>query len=40
MHWNGEVVIVPRKPLERAATYQVSTTVNDHPYQWSFTVSR
>lgn len=40
LHWNGEVVIVPRSPLERGATYQVSATVNDHPYQWSFTVSR
>ncbi len=40
LHWNGEVVIVPRMPLERGATYQVSATVNDHPYQWSFTVSR
>ena len=36
----GEVVILPRKPLERGATYDVSATVNDHPYQWSFTVSR
>jgi len=40
LHWNGEVVIVPRKPLDRGTTYQVSATVNDHPYQWSFTVSR
>ncbi len=40
LHWNGEVVIVPRMPLERGATYQVSATVNDQPYQWSFTVSR
>ena len=36
----GEVVMVPRKPLERGATYEVSATVNDRPYKWSFTVSR
>jgi hypothetical protein len=35
----GQVVILPRQPLDRGATYQVSATVNDHPYQWSFTVS-
>ncbi len=40
LHWNGEVVIVPRMPLERGATYEVSATVNDQPYHWSFTVSR
>ncbi len=40
LHLFGEVVIIPRKPLERGATYEVSATVNDHPYQWSFTVSR
>ena len=40
LHWNGEVVIVPRKPLTRGATYEVSVTVNDHPYEWSFTVSK
>lgn len=40
MKLNGEVVIVPRKTLERGATYEVSATVNDQPYSWSFTVSR
>ncbi len=40
LHWFGEVVIVPRLPLERGATYEVSATVNDKPYKWSFTVSR
>jgi uncharacterized protein YkwD len=40
LHWNGEVVIVPRMPLTRGATYEVSATVNDHPYSWSFTVSK
>jgi hypothetical protein len=40
LRWNGEVVIIPRKPLERGASYQVSATVNDHPYNWSFTVSK
>jgi hypothetical protein len=36
----GEVVMIPRKPLERGATYEVSATVNDRPYKWSSTVSR
>jgi hypothetical protein len=40
LHWFGEVVIVPRKPLVRGATYEVNATVNDLPYKWSFTVSR
>ena len=40
MHFYSEVVIVPRKPLTRGATYEVSATVNDHPYLWSFTVSK
>ena len=40
MHSNGEVVIVPRKPLERGATYAVSATVNGQPFNWSFTVSK
>ena len=40
LHFYGQVVIVPRKPLERGATYEVSATVNEHPYKWSFTVSR
>ena len=40
MKANGEVIIVPRKPLTRGATYQVSATVNGHPYEWSFTVSK
>ena len=40
MKLNGEVVIVPRKPLTRGATYEVSAMVNDQPYRWSFTVSK
>ena len=40
MHAFGEVVVVPRHPLTRGATYEVSATVNDHPYRWSFTVSK
>jgi hypothetical protein len=36
---DGEVVIVPRKPFTPGAGYDVSATVNDHPYAWSFTVS-
>jgi hypothetical protein len=37
---NGEVVIIPRKALTPGAIYEVSATVNDQPYNWSFTVSR
>jgi hypothetical protein len=40
LRWNGQVVIIPKKPLDRGASYQVSATVNDHPYNWSFTVSK
>lgn len=40
LHFYGEVVIIPRRPLERGAIYEVSATVNDQPYRWSFTVSR
>jgi uncharacterized protein YkwD len=40
LHFYGEVVILPRQPLQRGASYQVSATVNDHPYQWSFTVAK
>jgi hypothetical protein len=36
---DGEVVIVPRKPFTPGAGYDVSVTVNDHPYAWSFTTS-
>jgi len=37
---NGEVVVVPRKPLTPGATYDVNATVNGQPYNWSFTVSK
>jgi uncharacterized protein YkwD len=40
LHSFGEVVIVPRKPLTRGASYDVSATVNGQPFNWSFTVSK
>ncbi len=36
----GEVVIVPRRPLTRGATYAVNATVNGQLFNWSFTVSK
>ncbi len=36
---SSTVVVIPRRPLERGATYRVTITVNDRTYQWSFTVS-
>ena len=34
----GAVIIIPRDPL-LAGQYSVSATINNHPYQWSFTVA-
>jgi len=34
----GAIVIVPRSPLVPGAHYQVSATVNDKQYEWSFSV--
>ena len=36
---NGSVVVIPRRPLTRGATYSVRMTVNDHEYDWTFTVN-
>ena len=33
------VVIIPKKPLKRGATYEVSLTANGHTYTWSFNVA-
>jgi uncharacterized protein YkwD len=35
----GAIVLVPRAPLRRGATYSVSVTANGQNYDWSFTVS-
>jgi len=36
----GAIVILPRDPLERGATYDVSVTANGRGYQWSFSIAR
>jgi uncharacterized protein YkwD len=35
----GAVVIVPRSPLRKGASYQVSVIVNGKRYEWSFSVA-
>jgi FHA domain/Cysteine-rich secretory protein family len=36
---NGSVVVIPRRPLTRGATYSVRMTVNGHEYAWTFSVN-
>jgi uncharacterized protein YkwD len=36
---HGAVVIVPRAPLAKGATYELSLTANGKPYQWKFSIS-
>jgi hypothetical protein len=35
---HGTVVVIPRRPLDKGATYRVSMTANGKPYQWTFSV--
>ena len=37
---NGSVVVIPRRPLTRGASYSVRMTVNDHEYAWTFSVNK
>jgi FHA domain len=37
---HGAVVVIPRRPLEKGASYRVSITANGKPYQWTFSVAR
>jgi len=37
---NGSVVVIPRRPLTRGATYSVRMTVNGHEYNWTFSVNK
>jgi uncharacterized protein YkwD len=39
LHELGAAIIIPRDPLQ-PGHYSVTATLNDHVYQWSFTVSR
>ncbi len=36
---HGAVVVIPRRPLDKGATYRVSITANGKPYQWTFSVA-
>jgi hypothetical protein len=36
---HGAVVVIPRRPLEKGATYRVSITADGKPYQWTFSVA-
>jgi hypothetical protein len=36
---SGTVVVIPRRALERGATYKVEVTVNGQPYAWQFSVA-
>ena len=40
LHDFGMVVVIPRKPLEKAASYQVTMTVNGTKYDWSFSTPK
>ncbi len=39
LHGFGEVVIVPRRPLQRATSYRVTITINGKRYTWSFSTA-
>jgi len=36
----GAVVVIPRAPLKRGATYRVSMTASGKQYQWDFSIAR
>ena len=36
----GMVVVLPRRPLERGASYHVTMEVNKREYEWSFLTPR
>ena len=40
LHGFGMVVVIPRKPLEAAASYHVTMQVNDQKYDWSFSTPK
>ena len=37
---NGSVVVIPRRPLTRGASYSVRMIVNGHEYAWTFSVNK
>ena len=39
LHGFGAVVIIPRTPLEKGASYTISMTVNGWEYRWTFTTA-
>ena len=40
LHDFGMVVVIPRRPLEEAASYHVTITVNGAQYDWSFSTPK
>jgi hypothetical protein len=40
LHDFGMVVVIPRRPLEGAASYHVTMKVNKKKYQWSFSTPK
>ena len=40
LHDFGMVVLIPRRPLERGASYDVGITVNGNKYNWSFSTPK
>jgi hypothetical protein len=40
LHDFGMVVVIPRKPLQEAAIYHVTMTVNGTKYDWSFSTPK
>ena len=39
LHGFGAVVMIPRAPLDKGASYSVSMTVNGQEYKWSFSTT-
>ncbi|MGO9606320.1 MAG: FHA domain-containing protein [Candidatus Binataceae bacterium] len=39
LNGNGTVVVIPRRPLDRGATYEISLTASGKSYDWKFSVS-
>ena len=39
LHSFGAIVIIPRAPLDKDASYTISTTVNGWQYKWSFSTA-
>jgi hypothetical protein len=40
LNGQGTVVVIPREPLQKGATYRVSITASGKQYQWTFSIAR